>query len=356
MAEGLVSDTNLTAIANAIRTKNGSSDTYTPAEMATAITNIPTSQVDQTTALQWMLNNKTNYTGIAAGLTSLTTLPAFTQPSGIYEFIGAFSRCSSLTSISGLDLTTGDLSSFHDMFYGCSNLQSDIEIIGRSDSVSGGGSRVCYGCPKIRSFIFKTTAYPYGSWTSAFEGCSMLSTVKISNTATTDTGNTVYQVQSSRTSSVAEYKNYDVDVSKMFRNCTALPTIDKIRIGTSSQPIFSASNMFEGCSSLTSIVATSSNTIFALDMSAAFRYCSSLTDVSRYIISSKCMTCKNAFSGCSALSDLSLNNIMSALAAATSYTGTKTLKDIGLSSTQATTCTGLSNWTALSAAGWTTGY
>ena len=41
MAEGLVSDTNLTAIANAIRAKNGSSDTYTPATMATAITNIP---------------------------------------------------------------------------------------------------------------------------------------------------------------------------------------------------------------------------------------------------------------------------------------------------------------------------
>ena len=34
---------NYTDIANAIRGKNGSTDTYTPAQMATAITNIPSS-------------------------------------------------------------------------------------------------------------------------------------------------------------------------------------------------------------------------------------------------------------------------------------------------------------------------
>ena len=42
MSQVLVSESNLTGIANAIRAKNGSSDTYTPAEMATAIGNIPT--------------------------------------------------------------------------------------------------------------------------------------------------------------------------------------------------------------------------------------------------------------------------------------------------------------------------
>lgn len=41
MAKVAVTETYLTNIANAIRGKNGSSDTYTPAEMATAITNIP---------------------------------------------------------------------------------------------------------------------------------------------------------------------------------------------------------------------------------------------------------------------------------------------------------------------------
>lgn len=37
-----IEDTNLTNIANAIRSKNGTSDTYKPSEMATAIENIPT--------------------------------------------------------------------------------------------------------------------------------------------------------------------------------------------------------------------------------------------------------------------------------------------------------------------------
>lgn len=42
MAKVLVSESNLTNIANAIRSKNGSSNTYTPAQMASAIQAIPT--------------------------------------------------------------------------------------------------------------------------------------------------------------------------------------------------------------------------------------------------------------------------------------------------------------------------
>ena len=42
MAKVLVSESNLTNIANAIRSKNGSSNTYTPAQMGPAILAIPT--------------------------------------------------------------------------------------------------------------------------------------------------------------------------------------------------------------------------------------------------------------------------------------------------------------------------
>ena len=41
MANVIIDDTNLTNIANAIRGKNGTQNTYLPSEMATAITNIP---------------------------------------------------------------------------------------------------------------------------------------------------------------------------------------------------------------------------------------------------------------------------------------------------------------------------
>ena len=43
-------------------------------------------------------------------------------------------------------------------------------------------------------------------------------------------------------------------------------------------------------------------------------------------------------------------------AGATSYTGTKTLSTLGLTSAQATICQGLSNYSAFTSAGWTTGY
>lgn len=62
------------------------------------------------------------------------------------------------------------------------------------------------------------------------------------------------------------------------------------------------------------------------------------------------------FSGCSSLSNESLNNILAMCIGATSYTGTKTLAQIGLSSTQATTCQTLSNWDAFVEAGWSSGY
>lgn len=42
MAKAFIDDTNLTAIANAIRAKNGSTDTYLPSAMPAAIEAIPT--------------------------------------------------------------------------------------------------------------------------------------------------------------------------------------------------------------------------------------------------------------------------------------------------------------------------
>ena len=60
------------------------------------------------------------------------------------------------------------------------------------------------------------------------------------------------------------------------------------------------------------------------------------------------------------LSDESLNNILLMLTdaenAPTTGGAVKTLKFVGLSEEQATTCTTLSNWSACEAAGWTTGY
>lgn len=91
------------------------------------------------------------------------------------------------------------------------------------------------------------------------------------------------------------------------------------------------------------------------NMGQMFRNCNNLEDVP--ILDTKSVTnFYNMFQYCSKLSDNSLNNIMQMCINAISYAGTKTLKQLGLSSEQATICQGLSNYTDFLEAGWTTGY
>lgn len=89
-----------------------------------------------------------------------------------------------------------------------------------------------------------------------------------------------------------------------------------------------------------------------------FEYCDKLVNVPLYNVSSVGNGGLNGmFNQCPRLSNDSLNNIMAmCLTNENQWASNKNLKAIGLSSTQATTCTSLSNWAALSAAGWTTGY
>lgn len=68
MANVIIDDTYLTGIANAIRTKTGGSDTYTPAEMATAIGNLSTAS-NSALNLRWQSSNTSSgssYLEIAA--------------------------------------------------------------------------------------------------------------------------------------------------------------------------------------------------------------------------------------------------------------------------------------------------
>lgn len=142
--------------------------------------------------------------------------------------------------------------------------------------------------------------------------------------------------------------------SQMFNSCTNLtsvPTFD-----TSNSTDFS--QMFNLCSSLVTIsqLDSSKSTSFVQMCSG----CASLENVpildmskvtsGRYGINS-------TFSQCGKLTNESLNNILASLLTIVSSLGSYArLNYLGLTQDQAETCTTLSNWSALEAKGWTTGY
>ena len=97
------------------------------------------------------------------------------------------------------------------------------------------------------------------------------------------------------------------------------------------------------------------NTINVLGLNNSFSGCINLENVP-ILNTNKVTNFANTFYNCPKLSNESLNNILQMCINATSYTGTKTLNYIGLTSAQATTCQGLSNYQAFLNAGWTTGY
>lgn len=138
-------------------------------------------------------------------------------------------------------------------------------------------------------------------------------------------------------------------MSSMFQDCTSLTNIPLLN--TSS--VDNIAGMFYGCTNLTEIPSLDTRSV--TNMNIMFQYCSKLTTIP-LLNTSKVTGMIDTFKGCTSLSDESLNNVLAMCANATSYTDTKTLAYIGLTSEQATKCTTLSNYSSFTSAGWTTGY
>lgn len=343
--------------------------------------------VDQTRALQYMLNNKVDYTGIAAGLTDLTEFPSFTQPSGVnnynymcqnctslttaptitpgrnYQY--AFYGCTNLVDASGIGrITNGQNMAY--MFYNCSSLTTlpDMSAAGVSTTSVEGTKYMFYNCSSLTEVNMLTASYTLYQNTPImermFSGCSNLTSFhplwnnKLRTTRCTNF-NYAFSGCSSLTSVTLAIGlpsgATDITANYMFYNCTGLQTASADAPGGASN-ITDATSMFRGCSSLTSIPSDFARLTKVNHM---FNGCSSLVSLP-LIDMSNVTTGANYVTNCSSLSNTSLNNVMGSFLTATGYTGTKTLKSIGFTSAQATTATSLSNWSALSAAGWTTGY
>lgn len=93
------------------------------------------------------------------------------------------------------------------------------------------------------------------------------------------------------------------------------------------------------------------------NMSNAFTNCYALTSIPAFN-TSKVTNFSSAFSNCTSLTNESLNNILLMCIGASSYTGTKTLYQLGFRSGNyaSSIIQGLSNYQAFIDAGWTIGY
>ena len=209
-----------------------------------------------------------------------------------------FSNCTNLTEIPLLD--TSSATTMQYMFRNCTNL-TEIPLLDTSNVID------------IRAM---------------FSGCKNLTTIPLLDTSR---ATNMYQ---------------------MFYGCTNLieiPLLDTSRVTTMLQ-------MFQNCTNLTTVPEL--NTSSVISMIGMFSNCTNLITIPR-LNTSNVTYIQNMFYNCTNLTDESLNTILAMCTNATAYItqGTNmTLKYIGLTSEQATKCQSLSNYSAFTSAGWTTGY
>ena len=134
MAKGLVTDTYLSNIADAIRTKNGTETQYKPSEMASAINSISTKARPDYVSFyrykgtsldtSWLdTSNVTDMTSMFHDCSSLTTLDLSNWDTSSVTNMGTmFRSCGSLTTLDVSNFNTSNVTSMRHMFYGCSSL------------------------------------------------------------------------------------------------------------------------------------------------------------------------------------------------------------------------------------------
>lgn len=140
------------------------------------------------------------------------------------------------------------------------------------------------------------------------------------------------------------------DMLRIFQNCSSLVNVPLLDMSNATNLY----GVFNNCTSL--VTVPQFDTHSAETFTDMFSGCINLQDVPLYNTSSA-ITLSDMFSRCPSLSDDSLNNILTMCVNATKVPTTKkTLKYVGLSEGQAQKCATLSNYTAFTEAGWTTGY
>ncbi len=137
-------------------------------------------------------------------------------------------------------------------------------------------------------------------------------------------------------------------MQNMFEDCVNLKNIPSLNTSN----IIIMSNMFKNCYTLITIPLLDTGKV--TNMSYMFQNCTNLTTIP--LLNTSNVTSMQSMFYCPNLTNESLNNILAMCINATKIASNKTLKYIGLTLIQTTTCKELSNYQDFVDAGWSTGY
>ena len=268
MANYIVSDTNLTAVANAIRTKGGTSEQLEfPDDFVSAIGDIQTGGGSSVTVEALSVTENGTYTAptgkayspisvsVSGGgtdellLLETNQLTARTSASTLVRQY-LYYYCTSLTSVSYPNATSIDSCAF----YNCSSLTS----VSFPAAMSVGNSSF-HDCSSLTSASFPAVTYIASN---AFYNCTNLTSASFP-VVTSISSNAFYNC--SKLTSITLNSSFSGSgQSYMFASCVSLSEFDW-KNGKSI-----ASNMFSGCKNLNVLVLRKSDAICTLSYTSAF--------------------------------------------------------------------------------------
>ena len=257
--KSIVSNSKLTAIANAIRSKTGSTETLTLDTMVTKIQSIGGAGIVPTGTIDITANGTYDVTNYASAKVNVEDVedPFITLVNSKSSYKCYYLFCNS--NFTNLDvyldkIDISDVIYCNNMFYNCSNLLGEIEL----DIPSAEYAQSMFSnCRKLTSIILRNTSN-LTSLMYTFSGCSALTQLSSLNT------NNVSEMRSAfaycyllKTIDISSMDKVTATTSgDMCRNCYSLTKLI-IRTMTKVPPL--NSNAFNNCYHFTGTVNTTYN-------------------------------------------------------------------------------------------------
>ncbi len=244
---------------------------------------------------------------------------------------------------------TSNATSANNMFYGCKSLIKVADL--NFNSVTGQNLESLFdGCNSLTN-IGEIKVSNITSIKACFRDCAKLKSIPQLNTSNVTNMQNAFSNCISLTTIPQLNTSNVTNMQNAFSNCISLTTIPQLNTSN----VTNMQGAFSNCSSLTSIPQLNTNNV--IYMNQLFSSCVNLIDLPQ-LNTSKVTNMTGMFQSCRNLSNNSLDNVLLMCINATSYTGTKTLTQLGFQAafTPAYKLQALPHYQDFLDAGWTIGY